>query len=208
LHRRLVGLRRVERLAEQIAPLLPPNARVLDLGAGDGAIARAVLSRRPDLTITALEVKIRHATLIQEIKYDGHTIPFREAAFDCVILIDVVHHTWNPVRVLAEARRVAGYRVILKDHVAGSSAARLTLSFMDWVSNAEYGINMPYTYWSRAEWSDMLTRAGLEVESWSARLHLYPFPASKVFDGSLQFIASLMVHGTHARRESGARPGS
>jgi SAM-dependent methyltransferase len=191
IHRRLVGSRRVERLASQIVKLLPPNARVLDLGAGDGAIARAVLQRRPDLTIIALEVKIRDAALIQEVEYDGHTIPFRDKAFDCVMLIDVVHHAWDPVRVLAEARRVASRRVIVKDHLARSSAARLTLSFMDWVSNARHGISMPYTYWGRPEWADMLARAGLEVESWCGRLQLYPFPASVLFDGSLQFIASL-----------------
>lgn len=52
---------------------------------------------------------------------------------------------------------------------------------------------MPYTYWSRQEWGDMLAEASLEVESWCGQLHLYPFPASALFDGSLQFMATLIV---------------
>jgi SAM-dependent methyltransferase len=195
LHHRLVVNRRVGRLADLLMPLIPAGARVLDLGAGDGAIARAIRVRRPDIAVTALEVKAREETAIPELLYDGHTVPFRDGAFDCVLLIDVVHHAWNPPRLLSEARRVASQRVILKDHLARSAAARITLSFMDWISNAKYGIAMPYTYWNRAEWDALFDASGLEVETWSGRLQLYPRPASYVFDASLQFIASLSVNG-------------
>jgi len=193
IHHHFVMNRRVERLAALIAPFLTDRGHVLDLGAGDGSIARAVMTLRPDIAVTALEVKARSEVVLPELIYDGWTIPFEDGAFDCVMLVDVVHHAPDPARLLAEAKRVTRERVILKDHLGSSLGARLTLSFMDWVSNAKYGISMPYTYWSRQEWGEMLAEASLEVESWCGELQLYPFPASALFDGSLQFMANLIV---------------
>jgi SAM-dependent methyltransferase len=190
-HHQHIVPRRVDRLAAQIAPLLPEGARVLDLGAGTGAIAQAIMQRRPDLECIALEVKVRSDALIPLVAYDGRSIPFDDCTFDCVLLIDVVHHAWEPVHLLAEARRVCKKRIVLKDHLADAVAAPAILSFMDWISNARYGIAMPYTYWTRQEWAQMLTSADLGVESWCGHLHLYPRPASWVFDASLQFLASL-----------------
>jgi SAM-dependent methyltransferase len=199
-HSRVVAPRRVQRIATIVAPLIPPESRVLDLGAGTGAVAQAVIQLRPDIKLTALEVKARPDAVISEIEYDGRTIPFADGAFACVMLVDVVHHAFEPVRLLSEARRVSSQRVVIKDHRADALGSRVILSFMDWVSNARNGISMPYTYWTRAEWREMFAQAGLEEESWSGHLRLYPPPATFLFDASLQFIASLNVSAETSKK--------
>jgi hypothetical protein len=62
---------------------------------------------------------------------------------------------------------------------------------MDWVGNSAYGVHLPYNYWSKSEWDLAFAQLGAEVEHWQARLRLYPFPASLLFDRSLHFIARL-----------------
>jgi SAM-dependent methyltransferase len=149
------------------------------------------MRQRPDIELTAVDVKVRPDALIPVVSYDGVTLPFEDGAFDCVLLVDVVHHAWEPAHLLTEARRVCRERVILKDHLADAFGAHAVLSFMDWVSNARHGIAMPYTYWTQKEWAELFAVTGLSVERWRTRLHLYPRPLSLVFDASLQFVASL-----------------
>jgi hypothetical protein len=83
--------------------------------------------------------------------------------------------------------------VLIKDHVREGFAARLTLRGMDWVGNARHGVRLPYTYLSRAEWDRAFDQSRLVVQRWQSALHLYPAPASWLFDRSLHFIAALGV---------------
>ncbi len=52
LHGSLVFNRRTRVLSERLAQMLPPNAKVLDVGCGDGLIDRFIGERRPDVTIS------------------------------------------------------------------------------------------------------------------------------------------------------------
>ena len=85
---------------------------VLDLGAGDGrylGLFSDLLA--PDALLVGCEISLRRA---QRIKAKGfrvvvarsEAIPFRDAAFDLVTLIEVIEHTESPARTLDEARRV------------------------------------------------------------------------------------------------------
>lgn len=191
LHGSLVFDRRVRILSERIADLLPRDARVLDLGCGDGSLARLILQRRPDVAITGLEAIVRPRSHIPVMPFDGVTIPFADDAFDVVMMVDVLHHTQDPEILLREARRVARVAVILKDHTRDGLLAGLTLRFMDWIGNAPHGIPLPYNYWPERRWREAFARLGLRPRVWLARLNLYPVPARWLFDRSLHFIARL-----------------
>jgi hypothetical protein len=52
--------------------------------------------------------------------------------------------------------------------------AGATLRLMDWVPNAHHGVALPYIYWTRCEWDEVLGRLGLTVECWQPCLNLYP----------------------------------
>jgi SAM-dependent methyltransferase len=191
VHGRLIFARRVDRLADALAPHLPENASVLDIGCGDGSVARAVMDRRPDLSITGVDVLVRSATHIPVIEYDGAHLPFEASSFDAACLVDVVHHADDARQLLSETARVVRDRVIVKDHVADGFLAEPTLRLMDWVGNARHGVRLPYNYLGRADWYAHFDAIGLAVQSWSTDVELYPPPLSAVFGRRLHVLMDL-----------------
>ena len=147
IHEHYVFHRRIRVLAQYIAELIPQNARLLDVGCGDGQIDLLLSRLRPDLGIEGIDVLVRPVTHIPVTAFDGQSIPFADRSFDVVMFIDVLHHTDNPSTLLAEARRVARQVVILKDHCRDGFLAGPTLRFMDWVGNARHGVVLPYIVW-------------------------------------------------------------
>jgi len=190
-HDALVFGRRVRVLAARLAPLLPENASVLDVGCGDGSMARAILEHRGDLSLGGVDVLVRPRTHIPVEAYDGRRLPRPDASIDAVLFVDVLHHTDDPMILLAEAKRVARHCIVIKDHLRDGLLAGPTLRLMDWVGNAAHGVALPYNYWSQARWRDAFARLGLSPVAWTERLGLYPFPASLAFDRGLHFVARL-----------------
>jgi SAM-dependent methyltransferase len=193
LHGALIQHRRAHVLARHLAPRFRPEARVLDVGCGDGELALLLMRQRPDLRLRGTDVLIRHRTHVPVIPFDGQRLPFRDLSFDSVLFVDVLHHTADPDILLAEARRVASHSVVIKDHTLDGFAAGLTLRLMDWVGNAHQGVPLPYNYWPPRRWKAAFEAHGLRVEHWWTRLQLYPFPASLFFCRRLHFIAVLAV---------------
>ena len=116
LHGSLVFNRRTQVLSECFAQMLPADTKVLDVGCGDGLIDHLITQRRPDVTISGVDLIVRPRTHIPVTAFDGKRIPFEDGAFDIVMFVDVLHHTEDPAILLAEARRVARRAVVLKDH--------------------------------------------------------------------------------------------
>jgi SAM-dependent methyltransferase len=207
LHGRLIFGRRVDRLAETLAARLPADASVLDVGCGDGSIARAVVDRRPDVSITGVDVLVRDDTSIPVRAYDGSTLPFEDRSFDAVSLVDVLHHTDDPQRVLREAARVSRGVVLIKDHLADGALAEPTLRLMDWIGNARHGVRLPYNYLTADDWNRHFEDAGLAVRSWDSRLDLYPPPLSLAFGRRLHVLTVVEpVTGAAEGRPPGRQP--
>jgi SAM-dependent methyltransferase len=190
IHKHVVFSRRVQVLAELIAGFLPSGSRVLDVGAGSGEMAAAILARRPDLSIEGCDVYVREETHVPVREYDGRTLPFGDNSFDFAILVDVLHHTDDPSAVLAEVIRVAP-SIVIKDHYRNGLFAGARLRFMDWVGNAPHGVRLPYNYLSRKEWQNLWAKLGLEVRSAIKDIPLYPPPLSWFFGRGLHFVAEL-----------------
>jgi ubiquinone/menaquinone biosynthesis C-methylase UbiE len=194
LHEHMVFRRRARVLAQALARTIPPDAAtVLDVGCGDGTIAALVRRYRPALSLTGVDVLVRPRTHIPVHAFDGVRLPFADGSFDVVMFVDVLHHTDDPSVLLREAKRVARRAVVLKDHTRDRLMAQATLRFMDWVGNAHHGVALPYNYWPEAKWRDAFARIGLSPQLWAAKLDLYPFPASLLFERNLHFLARLAV---------------
>lgn len=191
VHGRLIFGRRVQRLAAALDRALPADVTVLDVGCGDGSIAAEVLDRRPDVTITGVDVFVRANTKIPVQRFDGASLPFADRSFDAVFLIDVLHHTDDPAVLLGEASRVARRTILIKDHLADGALAHPTLRLMDWVGNARHGVRLPYNYLTEREWRSLFSGAELQVCDWDERLSLYPRPLAWLFDRRLQVLMSL-----------------
>ena len=196
VHERLVYGRRIGVLTRHVAELMPRNATVLDVGSGDGLLARRVMEARPDLTIRGVDVLPRPRAHIAIELFDGVRLPFSAGSFDVTLMVDVLHHASQQDTLLREMSRVARRRVVIKDHFAAGFLAHTTLRFMDWVGNARHGVVLPYAYWSPDQWDRGFANAGLRVVERRERLGLYPWPASALFERRLHFIAALEPVGT------------
>lgn len=196
IHGGYVHGRRVEVLAGHCASLLPPGATILDVGCGDGLLAAMIMEKRPDLRIEGIDVMVRSKTRIPIRAFDGQTIPCERQGVDVVMFVDVLHHTVDPTVLLREAIRVARKAVVIKDHTMNGFLARPTLRIMDWVGNARHKVVLPYNYWPRDRWLATFRGLNLVVAQWIDRLHLYPWPAERLFGRSLHFVAR--IESAHA----------
>lgn len=191
LHGSAVFPRRVKRLVDLISGLLPEDARVLDVGSGDGSIAALIMQTRPDVKIEGIDVLVRESTKIPTRAFDGRVIPFEDAAFDVAMFVDVLHHTDCPGELIKEAARVSRHSVVIKDHLMHGTVSGGILRFMDYVGNAHHGVRLPYNYLSPRRWDELYREAGLKPAQTTRQLGLYPWPASVVFDSNLHFISVL-----------------
>ncbi len=190
-HSTRVLSRRVKILARHLAALAPHGADILDVGCGDGQVAKLLLDQRTDLKLSGVDVLVRKKTVIPVIAFDGKTLPQADAAQDAVMFVDVLHHTEDPVVLLREATRVSRRWILIKDHYRNGPGARLTLRFMDWVGNARYGVALPYNYWTEAQWQAAFAELKLRPVRSVTSLGLYPWWANWLFGRRLHFVTLL-----------------
>ncbi|ROP35736.1 class I SAM-dependent methyltransferase [Saccharothrix texasensis] len=109
------GGRRVDLWRSRLADLLPDDlvrgARVLDVGASVGEVARSLSDRGAhttcvDLTETATRRCRELHQAVDVVQGDALALPFRDASFDHSIAIGVLHHTADCARGLREMARV------------------------------------------------------------------------------------------------------
>jgi SAM-dependent methyltransferase len=180
-------------LAENIAQVIPRGAAtLLDVGCGDGTLARSIMERRPEIAATGVEIRARPHTAIPVQEFDGRILPFDDRSHDVVMLVDVLHHAADPTLLIREAGRVADTGVIIKDHLTGAWLSHERLRLMDWVGNIGHGVPLRYAYWSPAQWSEAFRSAGLREVDRREHLGLYGIPLRWLFERRLHFVSRLV----------------
>lgn len=106
------------RAFDSTLPRVAPE-RILEVGAGEGEIARTLASRYPDAGITILDLpdpelagewKSLDATATHG---DAGHLPFPDRTFDLVLAIEVLEHVEEPDAALREIARVARGAVVV-----------------------------------------------------------------------------------------------
>jgi len=111
------------RLREVILRSIPSQARlVLDVGCGNGWLARALIRRGVAVCSMDLGIPNPRRALIETpderhvaVVAHGERLPFADATFDCAVASEVIEHLPEPERVLDEMWRVVrpGGRVLI-----------------------------------------------------------------------------------------------
>jgi SAM-dependent methyltransferase len=195
IHSSTVSKRRIRQLSSHLTQLLL-NQQILvglDVGSGSGELAHNLEVNYPNLKMFGVDVLLREDTAIEVVKFDGERLPFADKSYDFVILIDVLHHTQEPLELLQECVRVSRQFILIKDHICESCWDRVRLSFMDWVGNRAYDVQLPYNYLSENQWMTLYGQTGLVCERKINKLRLYPQPFSLIFDSYLHFLAKLRI---------------
>jgi len=190
-HEKLVFNRRVRVLVHEIGAMLPPDAEMLDVGTGDGQIAKMIGEQQSGTQVQGIDIMKRELIHIPVTLFDGTTIPMEDKSVDVVTFVDVLHHTDDPQILISEASRVARKAVIIKDHLSENALDHATLRLMDWVGNAPHGVVLPYNYAPRKAWDIWFANAGLITDAFQTAIPLYPAPLSWAFGRKLHFIARL-----------------
>lgn len=191
IHDQFILERRKRVLAEHISRLMPLGGDVLDIGCGDGKIAKLLMLNRPDVTVNGIDTLRRDQVCIDVEVFDGKEIPCEDDFYDIAMLVDVLHHTDNPRAMLKEACRVSRRGLIIKDHICESQLQELTLRIMDYVGNARFCVNLKYHYWHEAQWFRIFDELKLKNVVWKNDLGLYPFPLSLIFEKAMHFLTLL-----------------
>lgn len=100
-------------LLRRVLPADGPRLRLLDLGCGAGgnaaALAAALGVDRPvglDWAAPALRRAAADGVVAVQGAIDGADLPFRDCAFDVVVMSEVIEHLVDTDHAVAEARRV------------------------------------------------------------------------------------------------------
>ncbi len=106
------------RALDSTLPRVAPE-RILEVGAGEGEIARTLAARYPEARITILDLP--DPELVGEWRSldanathgDATHLPFPDQAFDLVLAIEVLEHVEDPDGALYEIARVARGAVVV-----------------------------------------------------------------------------------------------
>jgi SAM-dependent methyltransferase len=198
-HHRRVHLPRVTRVARALAAQIGSARSLLDVGCGDGTVAKDIGAKIGAERVAGVDIKVRPFVAIEVARYDGTHLPFPDGAFEAVIISDVLHHCHDPAAVLRDALRVASRVVAIKDHFRFGELSNKILLLMDVAGNAGPAVEVRGTYFRPREWIELVRQAGGRVTGleWPLRIHDLPFRL--VTQDRLQFVARI----EHATRRAG-----
>lgn len=112
--------------ARALADYVGPADTVLDVGCGTGLLS-AYLREMYKVVPTGIDVEDIRKADIAFTEFDGTSIPFPDNSFDHVVLSEVLHHSRDPVRLIAECDRVARRRIMVFEDMPEGLVGKLAL---------------------------------------------------------------------------------
>ena len=154
---------RAEILSRHLAPFLARGDEWLEIGAGQGLVARA-LQDATGARLTLVDVVDYNQSGLPLQTYDGLHLPFPDRSFDHSLFLFVLHHTPDPLPVLQEALRVSRQSVlVVENSVKGVFRQRLTRA-IDSIPHLRYGVPVCYRAQTIETWQKMFERLPVRPE--------------------------------------------
>lgn len=185
--------RRIKQIAIAVANLPISACRVLDVGTGNGMLAKEIMKLRPDLEIQGVDTLLWPEVAIPVKIYDGKHLPWPDKYWDYCLVSDVLHHCDDPFSLMGEMVRVSQRGLIVKDHVADTKFDWWLLWLMDWLGNFGHGVKLCYHYWDRSGWEQAQVKLGLMTNTTFTNLSLYNPIISWLLDRQMHFVRLLDI---------------
>ena len=169
------GRKRIKKITERAVDLIEDfieeKERIIDIGAGGGWVSDEIQKRKKTKNLL-LDVISLNQTDLPLVLYDGKNIPFDENSFDTALLICVLHHCQDPLRVLEEARRTVKKRIIIIEDIASTPLGKFFLKIKDSFLNIAFSllacslkevINLPFNFKTIPEWEKTFENLKLKL---------------------------------------------
>ena len=200
-------------IARKVRRFIAPGWSVLDLGGGNLVVADAV-ARATGARLFALDAIAFRRRPIPLALYGGGRAPFRDGAFDAVLVAFVFHHCADGGEaVLREAARLARSRVIVLEDAYDTAFERWSIRLLDPILNRleDSRIPTPLRFRPTAAWIELFGRLGLRTAA-AKRIRTTPVLRTAQVMFILEKAAGVHVRNcapgrsgeAEARREPGA----
>lgn len=139
--------------------------KILDVGMGSGSISYFLNKKGFEVK----SVDVDSLSIYEDLKpvlYDGENLPFKNNEFDTAVIIHVLHHCKDGVKVLEEAKRCAK-RVIFIEDTYRNKLEWILISIFDCFTNFEF---WKHKYRTVAEWKKIIKKEGWKIvyfDQWS-----------------------------------------
>ena len=161
---------RSRRKAVYVKPFLPAteSIKILDLGAGEGYVGKA-LQEQLGASVILADVVPMNRTNLPFVQYDGKHLPFEDNQFDVTLLYFVLHHCEDQQAVVQEAMRVSRKLVLIAESVYDFSWDLSLLKALDTLANRVRSGGMMNAqeehlqFRTMPEWKHLFETLGAEV---------------------------------------------
>lgn len=136
--------------------------KILDVGMGSGSISYFLNKKGFEVK----SVDVANLSIYDDLKpiiYDGETLPFVKNEFDTAVIVHVLHHCSDGIKVLEEAKRVSR-RVVFVEDTYRNKLEWLLVSVFDGVTNGELWW---HKYRTLSEWKKIIKSHGWKLVSYS-----------------------------------------
>lgn len=152
--------------AKRIIQFLPKTGSFIDIGCASGKMAEYI-ANQTGLEPTLLDVLDYNESNLQLQTYDGDKIPYKRNNFDVALLVFVLHHATDQVKLLAEAKRVTKKRLIVIEDTPTGWLEKRAWQRWDYLLNTGYHHDINQAHFSRSsqEWSEIFAKAGFKISA-------------------------------------------
>lgn len=154
--------KRASQIFKRIRSYIGENERIIDIGSGTGFVAK-IISEKQSPQITLVDVRLNPlCKSLPVVIYDGKTLPFPDNHFKTALLIAVLHHCHEPMKILDEAIRVSTDKIIVMEDLFESPLEKWLTLIEDSIVNWEFR-GHPHNNKLEDEWFKIFRQKNLKV---------------------------------------------
>jgi len=185
------GISQLDSVVNHLVALLPRQGNILHIGCGDGTLAERLGAILPSVRFRGVDSAEQKNAILPVHKFNGVKLPFGDASFDAVIMVNMFRGRGEDFILLNEAKRVVREHLVLKDRTyPGPSRSRRMFNWRG-QTGLSARVDRPL---SRSSLKIEFEKLGLEVEHWNEHsARNLGRPASWVFGSVSEYIVRLRV---------------